>query len=167
MKRILIISDTHIPSNALSLPEIIIEEAKKSDIIVHAGDLITIDVIYELQSYAKEVLGVRGNIDKYDERNNLPEKIITKIEKVNIGITHGSGAPWGIIKRINKAFTEDELNLLDIIVFGHTHHPLIEKKGRILYLNPGSPTDKIHAPYNSYIILNIEGTEAQPRLIKI
>ena len=165
MKRVLIISDTHIPNVALELPKEIIEEAKRSDIIIHAGDIISIDVLNELKYYA-DVYAVRGNMDRFDEATySLPEKLLINIEDIKVGVTHGSGAPWGIIKRVNKVFSN--LEDLDIIIFGHTHHPLVEQKDGRLYINPGSPTDKRYAPYNSYAILEIDGKKIQAEIIKI
>ena len=165
MKKILVISDTHIPNVALELPKDIIDTAKRVDFIIHAGDIISIDVIHELKAYAP-VYAVHGNVDRYDKHSYLlPDKLIIDVEGVKIGITHGGGAPWGIIGRINKMFPQ--LDKLDMIIFGHTHHPLIEKRDGRLYLNPGSPTDKRFAPYNSYAIAEIDGKDIYARIIKI
>ena len=35
---------------------------------------------------------------------------------------------------------EEERDSLDIVVFGHEHIALVERRGRVLYVNPGSPT---------------------------
>ncbi len=165
MKKVLIISDTHIPNVAFELPKSVISEAKSSDVILHAGDIISMDVLSELKYYG-DVYAVHGNMDRFDSSTySLPDKLIIDIEGVKIGLTHGSGAPWGIIGRVNKVFPN--LEELDIIVFGHTHHPLLEKKDGRWYVNPGSPTDKRYAPYNSYAILEIDGKEIRPKLIKI
>ena len=161
----LVISDTHIPNVAFELPREVIEEAKRSDIIIHAGDIISMDVISELKCYG-DVYAVHGNMDRFDSVTySLPSKLIVEIEGVKIGITHGSGGPWGIIGRVNRVFSN--LEELNVIVFGHTHHPLIEKKDGRWYVNPGSPTDKRYAPYNSYAVLEIEGKEVKPTLVKI
>ncbi len=165
MKRILVISDTHIPNVAFELPPQVIDEAKKSDIIIHAGDIISMDVISELKCYA-DVYAVHGNMDRFDSMTySLPSKLTIQVEDVKIGVTHGSGPPWGIIGRVNKVFPN--LGELDLIIFGHTHHPLIEKRDGRWYVNPGSPTDKRYAPYNSYVILKVDGREISPELIKI
>ncbi len=165
MKRILVISDTHIPNVALELPKEVIDEAKKSDIVIHAGDIITMDVLSELKCYA-DVYAVHGNMDRFDSATySLPEKLTIQVEDVKIGVTHGSGAPWGIIRRVNKVFPN--LNELDVIIFGHTHHPLIEQKNGKWYINPGSPTDRRYAPYNSYAILKVDGKDIQAEIVKI
>ncbi len=165
MKKILVISDTHIPNVAFELPKKVINEAKNSDIILHAGDIISMDVLNELKYYG-DVYAVHGNMDRFDKDTySLPDKLIIEVEGIKIGLTHGSGAPWGIIERVNRVFSNIED--LDVIVFGHTHHPLIERKGKRWYVNPGSPTDKRYAPYNSYAILEIEDKEIRPKLIKI
>jgi len=53
---------------------------------------------------------------------------------------------------LTEAFKNDKV---DLIIFGHSHCGLNEKKGGILFFNPGSATDKVFAPYNSYGIIEI------------
>jgi predicted phosphodiesterase len=62
-----------------------------------------------------------------------------------------------------EEFKSDNVNL---IIFGHSHEPLNLKKGDCLYFNPGSPTDKVFAPYNSFGIIEIND-KIEARIIKI
>lgn len=163
--RILVISDTHIPVARETLPEIIIQEAKNASLCLHAGDLVTYDVFEKLTSLTKTV-AVRGNMDTEEVRKKLPEKEIIEIENIRIGLIHGQGAPSSLISFVEEKFKKD-LKTLNVIIFGHSHHPLIKKKGEILYFNPGSPTDKFFASYNSYGILEIKGEKIEPKIIKI
>jgi len=163
--RILVISDTHVADTKKNLPQIILKEAKEASLCLHAGDLIIYDVFEKLNSLTKTV-AVRGNMDIGETRKKLAEKEIIEIENIRIGLIHGQGAPSSLISFVEEKFRK-EIKNLNIIVFGHSHHPLIEKRGKILYFNPGSPTDKFFAPYNSYGILEIEKGEIKPKIVKI
>lgn len=163
--RALVISDTHIPIVTNDLPPVIIEEAKKSDCCIHAGDFVSIEVFEKLAKLTK-VYAVHGNMDNLDIRDKFSEKNIIELEDTRVGLIHGRGSPATLIDYIKKEFCT-ELKKLDIIVFGHTHYPLdkvIEEKN---YFNPGSPTDKVFAPYRSYGILEIEGKTIKRRIVKI
>ncbi len=150
IKKIGIISDTHIPARASSLPKKVFEYFKDTDLILHAGDLETLDVLEELKKISK-VISVHGNMDPYDIVSKLPSSLIIKINNFKIGLTHGKGAPEGIRQRILEEFNEK----LDSIVFGHTHQPFNEIENNTLFFNPGSPTDTIFANINSIGILKI------------
>lgn len=163
--RILVISDTHIPVVAESLPSVIIEEAKKSDCCIHAGDLISLNVLEKLSELTK-TYAVCGNMDELIIREKLPDKQIIEIEDVKIGLSHGRGAPSIVAKQIEKIF-EKEKNDIDIFIFGHSHIPLDQEIEGKIYFNPGSPTDTVFTPYRSYGILEIEGKNIKRRILKI
>jgi putative phosphoesterase len=77
----------------------------------------------------------------------LPAKEIVEIENKRIGITHGSGAPWGIERRVRKMF---ESNRIDIIIYGHSHRSQNKVIDGILFFNPGKATD-------SFGVITIDG----------
>ncbi len=159
--RIGVISDTHIPKAALDLPEAIYNDFVNVDLILHAGDLVEMNVLRKLQKLAP-VKAVYGNMDLEEVRNALPEKEIIKIGKFKIGLVHGSGPPKGLVKVVKSEFT----NGIGVIIYGHSHLPFNEKIGKTLFFNPGSPTDTVFAPYNSYGILEVND-EIQARIIRI
>jgi putative phosphoesterase len=76
-----------------------------------------------------------------------------EVNHFKIGLTHGDGAPQGIVERVKHHFTD-----VDAIIFGHSHQPLNEQRDGILFFNPGSPTDRIFAPYTSIGILEVNDT---------
>ena len=168
IKKIVILSDTHIPVRAAKIPEQIIEQFKDADLIVHAGDFQTIEVVSSLQNYNK-FIGVAGNMDSDDVADTLPERVILNIKNDNrefkIGITHGSGPPQGLAERILDFFEEDE-EKPDCIIFGHSHKPLNEKINNTLMFNPGSPTGTVFTSINTFGILTING-EIKGEIIKI
>lgn len=163
--KILVISDTHIPAVAKSLPAIIKKEAKESDCCIHCGDFIEYQVYEKLNTYTK-IYGVCGNMDSVSIREKLPQKQIIKLEDTTIGITHGRGSPNNLINHVTNEFFE-ELADIDIFIYGHSHKPSDEKISGKIYFNPGSPTDTIFSPYLSYGILEIEGKRIERRIVKI
>ena len=162
--RIGVISDTHIPDRAEKIPHAILEDFKNVDIIFHAGDLVEKTALKELKAVCKDVRAVQGNMDHPDAKDSLPEKLVMEVEKHRIGLTHGYGPPPRLIEVVTKIFEKDRV---DTIVFGHSHYPVNEVRNGILYFNPGSPTDTIFSPYNSYGILEIKGDKVEGKIIKL
>lgn len=158
-----ILSDTHIPHQADDVPQKILQDFKDVDMIIHAGDLVDLSVLDRLKTVCKNIKAVWGNMDPYEVRKKLPEKDIIKILNYKIGIFHGYGPPHKLIDLMTEIFKNDCVN---IIIFGHSHSSLSEKKGNILFFNPGSPTDKIFSVYNSYGIIEINN-KIDARIIKI
>jgi putative phosphoesterase len=165
IKKIVVLSDTHLPVRAAKIPKQIIEQFKDADLIIHAGDYQTMEVINNLESYGK-FLGIAGNVDSDDVAEKLPEKAIINIKNENkefkIGITHGSGPPEGLYVRVLHFFEEKP----DCIIFGHSHAPFNEKIDSTLMFNPGSPTDTVFATINTFGILTINN-EIKGEIIKI
>lgn len=155
-----VISDTHIPHRAKKIPEEVLKIFEEVDIILHSGDLEILEVLEELNNIAPTI-AVQGNMDSPEVKKSLPLKVEKKIGNFNIGIIHGNGSPFGIIKRIEKEFKE-----VDCIVFGHTHRPCNKIMNNILFFNPGSPTDTFFAPYPSVGILEITD-KIEGRIFKI
>ncbi|MCX5706705.1 MAG: metallophosphoesterase [Candidatus Omnitrophica bacterium] len=161
--RIIVISDTHIPEGADAIPQKLMEEVKLADMVIHAGDFIDLATFEKLKNACSKIIAVSGNMDPEEIKKKLPQKEIIKVGNFKIGIMHGAGASNKLPELLTAAFKNDAV---DIIIFGHSHSPLNEKKGSILFFNPGSPTDKIFATYNSYGIIDInEAIEA--RIIKL
>jgi putative phosphoesterase len=150
--RIAVLADTHV--NTLEhLPRKIIDALSTVDLIIHAGDFTGVQLLKELKQLG-EVKAVRGNMDSTELKNILPVKEIVEIENKRIGITHGSGAPWGIEERVRKMFESDRI---DVIVYGHSHQSQNKVIDGILLFNPGKATD-------SFGILTIDG-EAEGEII--
>lgn len=148
-----LISDTHIPRRAIQLPSRIFEIFSGADYILHAGDLTNLSVLDELYSITPNVEAVSGNMDPPDVEEFLFQKKILNIAGYRIGLIHGWGPPVGIKKRILNQFGSPRP---DIIVFGHTHSPEEDTVEGVLFLNPGSPTDKVFARVNSVGLLTLE-----------
>ncbi len=161
--KIVVISDTHIPLHANSIPKTILDSFRGADVIVHAGDLVELSVLDTLKTICNNIKAVCGNMDSPEVKKHLPEKQIFSIGRVRIGVTHGRGAPTHLIETVSNLFKNEKV---DIIIFGHSHSPFNEKRHGILYFNPGSLTDTYFSSYNSFGIIEIDG-EIKAEIIKI
>jgi len=160
MTRIGIISDTHIPKAAPELPAAVCREFCDVDMILHAGDLVEFGVIAELEKLAP-THAVYGNMDPVEVKEQLPVKDTIKVGAFKIGLIHGYGPPAKIANAVSEEFGR-----VDVIVFGHSHSPLNQMIKKRLFFNPGSPTDKIFAAYNSIGILEL-GNEIKGKIIRL
>lgn len=163
-----LISDTHIPSRVPQIPQVIIDDFKEKEIdyLFHLGDFEKLKVYQNLiDNFGKDkVIAVIGNMD-FDRKLKalLPETIELELFGHKIFMTHGTGGPNIIIKRLNKLY---KLEPYDIIIFGHVHRPYNEfwRDGK-LYLNPGTPTDKTFTDINSYGYLRISKDKVEPKIV--
>ncbi len=155
-----VLSDTHIPGAALTLPPAVFEIFKDVDLILHAGDIVELSVLDELSALAP-VEAVAGNMDGSEVHLKLlPKKLLT-LDGYSVGLIHGKYKIDVQQEMIMKEFEE-----VDLIVYGHSHQPFWGKVGNVYFLNPGSPTDKQHAPYNSVALLHT-GDELKAEIIRI
>ncbi|MFA7677618.1 MAG: YfcE family phosphodiesterase [Candidatus Omnitrophota bacterium] len=163
--RVLVISDTHIVDDLAQIPETIREQAKESDCCIHAGDFVSLAALQEFQKWTK-IYGVCGNMDSDEIREKLPYKQIISLENIQLALTHGRGHPDNLINHINNEFS-DEIERIDIFVFGHSHLPVNKIIRNKIYFNPGSLTDTVSSPCRSYGILEISGREIKRKVIEI
>jgi putative phosphoesterase len=143
--RIAVLADTH-TSKLEYLPRKLIDTLSTVDLIIHAGDFTDVRLLEELKQL-KNVKAVHGNMDSRELKAVLPVKEIVEIEDKRIGITHGSGAPWGIEDSVRKVFESDPV---DIIVYGHSHQSQNKTIEDILFFNPGKAT-------SSFGVITIDG----------
>jgi len=134
-KTVGVISDTHVPIRAKKIPERVFEVFKNVDFIVHAGDLVQLSVIDELERLAP-VLVVSGNMDGPEIRGKLPKLDSLKVFDWRIGVTHNPRALFGMGKMREIV----ETNGFDVLVYGHTHSSSMKWEKDVLFINPGSPT---------------------------
>src|SRR5207253_1598876 len=88
--QIAIISDTHMPRGGRRLPKECVGRLRSADLILHAGDLVQLSVVRELQSYG-EVRAVRGNVDDLAVRAVLPEVEVVEAGGATFAIVHDGG----------------------------------------------------------------------------
>ena len=156
--RLGIISDTH----GLLRPEVF-DAFTQVDHILHGGDVGMWDVLVALEALAP-VTAVYGNTDGPEIRAKLPQVATLALDGFEIVVTHGDqlGSP-------TPAKLHDAFPLAEIIVFGHTHRPLLQLVDRtVTIMNPGGagPTRFDLAP--SVGIMELEpGIPPRARLVSL
>lgn len=138
--------------HANKIEKIIDKSFKDVDLIIHLGDFTSMKVLEKLRK-KKKVIGVWGNNDGKLLRKELKEKEIINLNGYKIGLFHGHGTEKNTLDRVYKIFKDDDV---DIILFGHSHQPMIKTKNKVLIINPGSPSKKIRERWFSYAILTLK-----------
>ena len=161
VKRIGLISDTHIPSRGKALTRRIRYVFQKVQLILHAGDIVEMSVLNELRRLAP-VEAVAGNMDPAPLHICLGRKKLIRVGRVKIGLVHGDGGFGGALERARKAFSGYDPQ---VIVFGHSHRPYCREEEGIWLINPGSAVDPRWEPGPSCGLLTIEGDSIQGQII--
>ena len=170
--RVVVLSDTHAPrfwkprsacSPSASIPLTVARQLDGADLILHAGDVCTVDVLEQLSAFAP-VRAVLGNNDGPDVAAwGAPETLEFEVDGLSVAMIHDSGAKQGRLHRMRRRFPA-----ADLVVFGHSHIPLDESDGGFRILNPGSPTDKRRQPHGTLIVLDVaEGVVRSTRLVEV
>lgn len=158
MTRVAVISDTHLPRGARRLPEACLERLLAADAILHAGDIASVAALEELRAVGPPVHAVFGNVDELALQHSLPEELVVELDGARIGVVHIAGREEVALRRFPGCAA---------IVSGHTHRPVVERRGEVWLLNPGSPTERRRSPFHSMIELELEGGRIRPELIRL
>jgi len=157
-----IISDTHMPRGARSIPTTCLDRLRAADAILHAGDFTALAVLEELESLGPPLAGVHGNMDDAGVRARLPAQRVVDLERVRIGMTHDAGPRAGREERLARRFPG-----CDAVVYGHTHEPQVTEHDGVWILNPGSPIERRRAPVHTMLMVEIAEGRLFPELIKL
>jgi len=138
-------------------------ELTRADLIVHAGDFVTLSVLEELRELAP-VEAVYGNMDEPALRESLPEERVAEVAGARVGVVHLPGPAAGREARLAARFPG-----CDAVVYGHTHIPQVARLGPegVWILNPGSPTERRRGPVHSMLVLEVEEGEIRPELVTL
>ena len=136
-----VISDTH----GLLRPEAV-TALHGVEMILHAGDIGKPEILDELNKIAP-VTAVRGNNDTGDWARDIPDRQHLEINGVSIYMLHD-------LKEFNSA---DEAIDADVLIFGHSHKPMIEERDGVVHLNPGSAGPRRFKLPVTVALLNVEG----------
>lgn len=156
-----LISDTHIPDRMKELPEKVFEAFKDVEMILHAGDVTSQEVIEKLEEIAP-VTAIQGNTDRIVGLD-LPKTAVVEAEELKIGAIHGEVYPRADTQQLH--YLAKQLGV-DILVSGHSHQPKVEKVEDVLLINPGSPTVPRLAD-RTVMILEINKKEVDVELVKV
>lgn len=144
-----IISDTH-----GRLPSSVARTFQKTDLIVHAGDIGSEQVLIALKRMAP-VIAVCGNMDYGSWSTGLDTATVLRVGGINLYLCH-------ILDESDKRIQDCQ-----VVVYGHTHRPVCRRRGGILYLNPGSAGDARHAFPPSVALLKIVNTRARASIVAL
>ncbi len=148
--RILALADTHAPRRWRGIPDGLREPLARADLILHAGDVCTADVLDALTGYAPLHV-VLGNNDRPDVAAwGAPETLELVLGGVRVAMIHDSGPREGRGRRMRRRFPT-----ADLVVFGHSHIPVDAVEAGVQLFNPGSPTDRRRQPVGTYGELEI------------
>lgn len=120
--RIGLISDTH----GLLRPQAL-DFLRGSDHILHAGDVVGAAILDQLAGLAP-LTAVRGNNDHGDWAQALPESVTVTLGGVVIHMLHD----------LKELAIDPAAQGVRVVVAGHSHKPACEKRGGVLYVNPGA-----------------------------
>jgi uncharacterized protein len=133
-----------------------------AELILHAGDFVSVEFLDELQALGPPVEGVCGNMDDPALKEALPKERVVEVGEVRVGVVHDAGPRAGREARLAARFED-----CDAVVYGHTHVPQVEKFQHLWVLNPGSPTDRRRQPVHSMLALRIRGSRITPELVTL
>ncbi|MFD5592670.1 metallophosphoesterase family protein [Streptomyces griseorubiginosus] len=145
--RLLLMSDTHLPKLAKQLPDRLLDELPRADVVFHAGDWVDTATLDLLESRSARLVAVYGNNDGPELRARLPEVAYADLGGLRFAVVHETGAAQGREARCVARYPDT-----DVLVFGHSHIPWdTVAPGGLRLLNPGSPTDRRRQPHCTYM----------------
>src|SRR5918997_1642094 len=161
---IAVISDTHLPRGARRLPDACVERIAAADLLLHAGDFSTLEVMRELEAIGPPLMGVHGNVDSAELRRLLPEERVVEAEGARIAMVHDAGPRTGRLERMRRRFGDRA----DVVVFGHSHLPLHEQApDGFQIFNPGSPTERRRARTHTMGLIEVRAGLPRCELVSL
>ncbi len=151
MSRIAVLSDTH----GLLRPEVL-DALRGSDLILHAGDVGSPEVLERLREVAP-LIAVRGNVDHGRWAEALPATEVVTAGEHRIYMLHD----------LQQLDLDPAAAGFSVVLSGHTHRPLAERRGGVLYLNPGSAGPRRFKLPISLARLRITGPTIEHELVDL
>lgn len=149
--RLLVLADTHLRRDLGALPAPVWDELERCDVLLHAGDVVTADLLDALRAH-RPVHAVRGNND-HDLAGALPDRLELDLAGVRVAMVHDSGARAGRERRMHRWFPDAQ-----VVVFGHSHQPVdAEGVGGQRLFNPGSAVQRRRQPHRTLGVLELAG----------
>ena len=153
--RIGVISDTHGMFDGT-----VVELFDGVEAIIHAGDIGKLEVISRLEQIAP-VIAVEGNNDWF---NRFPTESIQKLAGHTVLIRH----IFGELHQLR----DEERKMLDrvrpdVVVFGHSHRPYVERLGRTMLFNPGSAGPRRFSLPRTVGLLSLEENHVDAEIIRL
>ncbi|MCA9862247.1 MAG: metallophosphoesterase family protein [Thermomicrobiales bacterium] len=157
-----VIGDTHLlrgDARTRLAPVFDLFRRAKVDLILHTGDAGALAVLRDLEEIAP-VAAVRGNADPVETLDALPDRVLIHTGRRNILLLHGHLGKTAITTARRAASGE-----IDLLVFGHSHQPLMDREGSTILFNPGSPTERRWNPHFGIGLITVTDERVAPELI--
>lgn len=153
-----ILSDTHLSAITPEFRALCNRAFADCSVIFHAGDMVRAGILEVFTG--KQIHGVHGNMCDYSTHELFPEEKKIMIDGVTIGLSHGAGSRFNIEERVWSRFPE-----ADVIIYGHTHQPVCQKRGGVWFINPGCfQWSSPHGAPASYATMTINNGVVDARL---
>jgi putative phosphoesterase len=158
-----VISDTHIRRPGEGLPPRCLRRLLAAQLIIHAGDLVSVAALEQLRALGPPVIAVAGNVDEPALAAVLPDQAVVALGARRIFVVHDAGPARGRLERLRARFPS-----ADAVIFGHSHLPLYERAADgFAIFNPGSPTQRRRAPAHTMGLVRVRDEELEFELIKL
>lgn len=148
--KVLVVSDTHKKNDTYFN----IVKLHKPDMVIHCGDAEGFEEALT-EAAGCPVYIVLGNNDFF---SNLPRELELEIGGYKVWVTHGHNY---YVSMGNETIKQEAVARgMDIVCYGHTHRPVVDKSEDIIAVNPGSlsyPRQENKRP--SYVIMEIDRKE--------
>ncbi len=157
-----VISDTHIyPHGRRSIPAGVLRLFRRAevDLLVHLGDVNTRLVLDELADIAP-LIAVPGNNDDPELTFMLPETTRFTVGDRTFGVLHGHGGRSAKSEAIRRFAGK-----VDLVMFGHSHMPLLERVDDTILFNPGSATDRRWHEHFGVGLIRVADGRIRPDLV--
>ena len=128
-------------------------------LILHAGDVGGSGILDELRLIAP-VRAVLGNTDPAGDPE-LADEILMNVEGMSVHVSHGHEVGSPTPERLADRYDAD------VVVYGHTHRPLVTKLGGRLFVNPGAAGPRRFNLVPSVARLTISGGNAEVEIVEI
>ncbi len=143
--RIFVLADTHD-----RLPAKVKELAQGANEIWHLGDVCAESILNELRAIGPQVTVVRGNCD-----SSFDWPLVVDLARDELKFRLQHIAPERLPENV------------DVFLHGHTHVPRNEKRGNVLFLNPGCVTRPNQGSPASVAWLEIANGKINWRLVPL
>jgi putative phosphoesterase len=157
-----VISDTHLRRGARRIPDACLERLAQADLILHAGDFVSVEALEEIETIGPPLAAVHGNMDSEEVRRRLPSEHTIGAGDVKIGLIHDAGPSRGRLERMRNRFPDTAA-----VVYGHSHIPLLEERDGFQLFNPGSPTDRRRQPRHTMGLARVSKGRLEFELIPL
>lgn len=146
--RVVVVADTHAPRRWKGCPPGLAAALEtRPDLILHAGDVCTVDVLGLLRGFAPVTCVLGNNDGAAIAAAGATHRWQGELDGVRVAMVHDSGARDGRPARLRRWFPD-----ADLVVFGHSHIPwdTTHPELGLRLLNPGSATDPRRQPFGTF-----------------